>query len=447
MTRELSNTLKIDRARDPHRKNKQFPALLVMFVLSFSLDFRGPEGGSAVQYAMATVNSIAFLSIAAKNDFGVPRRGFAAYLFWSWATFLLVGSAGAAVWNVAFSRYIRIIYPFVLFVEGFLVAWWVARRSHGGVELVRWMYLAALTSFVFTVWWGFDFSGRGIQSIRHQILSPTIPFLLVVAGYDLLFASRNRLRSLVVITAVLSVIALSVTRGMLLVVGMVVAGLLAANAFNFLRGEFSFPRPFSRTLTWGAIVGALSALSLVIADPDVIFRWVRRTAGEGSAVTYWTRVAAVAGQWEQLKANPVAWLVGRGFGHSYQYSQSFASFAMPFLSPDRYAAAMWYPGEFMWMSLLYYGGLLSGTIVIFALCWSALRALRALSGLLYHHVWGRSLLARPMWIGVLGLFAFLGMSFTANPLSKRPSALFLGLTLGLTLISVGSGQISHGNRL
>ncbi len=56
----------------------------------------------------------------------ILSKGLAAYVFWGWSAFLVVGTIGALVNATPFGHFIRIAYPFTLFLEGFLVASWAA---------------------------------------------------------------------------------------------------------------------------------------------------------------------------------------------------------------------------------------------------------------------------------------------------------------------------------
>jgi hypothetical protein len=99
----------------------------------------------------------------------------------------------------------------------------------------------------------------------------------------------------------------------------------------------------------------------------------------------------------------------------------------------------------MWMPFFYYGGLFVGLIAALVLLGGAVRGFRLLATLLKAQSW-RIPQVRPLWVGVLGYFAFLGMGFTANPFILRLAALFMGLCLGLILAQGGSALPSPVGR-
>ncbi len=413
-------------------RNGHYKTLFVsIFVLSFALDFRGTVGGGMPQFVMMGVNSFAFFILIYQFGMRIPKRSWAAFVFWGWVLYLVLGSLGALVSDVPTDRLIRIIYPVILFLEGFLVAWWVARQG-GEDVLMRIMVLSAIISFVFMIWWGFYFTGRDIESIRYEILSPLIPFLLVVAGFDLILSRRNQIVSLLLITAILNVILLSVTRGMILPIAMVSGAVILAAISNYLKGRGSIPRPFVQSIFWGVVL-FISGISVVlIFAPDTLQRWVLRSVTENSDVTFWTRVAAISGQWNELSGNHLAWLFGNGFGHSYYWPDSFAPLVSPDITPEILATPKWYPGEFMWVTPIFYSGLFAGALAIIILLYGVIKSFLLMAKMIQFYTW-KFPIYRSFWLALLGYLAFIGLSFTANPFIVRQAPLFMGLCMGLFL--------------
>lgn len=401
-----------------------------LFVLSFALDYKGAQGGSLFQYAMAALNYAAFVGLAARYSLKIPRRGLAAFVVIAWSMFLISGSIAAVAHAVPASQYTRTIYPFFLFIEGFLVAWWVARTEKGGETLIMAMMSSAVISLIFTFWWGFHFSGVGIQRIRHQILSPLIPFLFITVTYDLLIARRRRVLAAVLLIATAFAIVLSVTRTQVAIVAGVALVIVAAWVWSFLRGNFILPAFLLRALKWGALTTLLAVIGGLFAAPDTLERWLVRSSGPHSSVTFWTRVAASVTEWHQLTSNLTSGIMGLGFGHAYRYALSFMPMVVPDVPRSEFSQAFWFPGEFMWIVPVYYAGFIFGGAVILALLWGAVRAFRAVVALIDHRTW-RATATRTTAIGALGYFAFMGASLTADPFIMRLSALYLGLAFGI----------------
>lgn len=406
--------------------------LATAFVVSFAFDFKGTPGGSPIQLLMGGLNAVAFLLLATNSRVTLPRKGFASFVFWGWGSFLLVGSVGAVVNATPIAHYVRIIYTFALFLGGFLVAWWTARDARGAGILISAMTTTAVLSLFFTLGWGFVFTGESIGQIRYQILSPLIPFLLVVSGYDLMLARQRRLRAIGLFSIVATLISISVTRGPLLMI-IVVPGLFALAASWNTSHTARLPRQLLRAAIWGVIVVAIGLFTAALFNPNVLARWIHRSVGEAYDVTFWTRVAAIVGQFDALRVNPVGWFTGLGFGSSYPWPVSDFPWILQYLGEDAAGRVVWFPGEFMWMPFFYYGGFIFGAIAALVLVRGAFRAFRLLVNLLRQHAW-RDHQLRPVWVGVLGYFAFLAMGFTANPFISRSAAMFMGLCLGLIVV-------------
>lgn len=408
--------------------------LIIAFVMSFAFDFKGSDGGSRIQVAMAVTNAMAFLMLAVRYRLALPAQGSKGLIFWAWMTFLLVGSVGAVLSDVQLGRYIRTIYPFVLFAEGYLVAWWVGRDGRRVPLMIGAMLWAGWCSLLFTAWWGFHFSDLSVTSIRFQILSPVMPFLIAVASYDLFFARWRRFRALATIAVVAALTALSVTRSMVLVVVLIFGALLCAWVINVLKGQVSVPKPLMRASIWLVGFGVAGVLVAAVFAPEIFGRWVQRGLVGQHNATLWTRVAAIQGQWEQLISSPAAFWTGMGFGHIYYYAQQFWPLVAGVVQRSTFTAPMSYPGEFMWVTPFYYAGLFAGGIGLAAIVYGTARLFRILCEFVALRRWD-SLAMRPIGLSVLTFFGFLGLSFTANPFIFRGSALFWGISLGLAVSS------------
>ena len=110
-----------------HRMSRRQTTLAIVFVMSFVFDFKGAAGGSPIQFLMSGLNTAAFLLLASSYRLVLPRVGLGKFVLWGWVVFLVVGTLGAFVNATPIGHYLRIIYTFALFLEGFLVAWWTTR--------------------------------------------------------------------------------------------------------------------------------------------------------------------------------------------------------------------------------------------------------------------------------------------------------------------------------
>ena len=435
----MSDAIYLTTRRSTHQMSRRQRILAIVFITSFAFDFKGSSGGSTIQLIMAGLNTAAFLLLAASYSIVLPRHGLGKFVLWGWLIFLVTGTLGAVVNDTPAGHYFRISYTFILFLEGFLVAWWTTRDSRNAGVVVSAMMTTAIISLFFTFVWGFYFTGQSAELIRYQILSPLIPLLFVVASYDLFFARRRQMRSIMLLAITLGVMVLSITRTEILVIGFV-AGLILSVVFLKGKRFGILPRPIIRVVTWGWIIVGIGLAVAALFNFDVLGRWMNRSLGVGHDVTFWTRVAAVVGQYQNLTVTHLGWLVGMGFGSSYPWPVSEFPWILRYLGNGA-GHPVWFPGEFMWMPFLYYGGFIIGSIAAIVLLRGALFAYRTLARLMGAKSW-KDPRTRPLWVGVLGYFAFIGMGFTANPFLLRLAALFMGLCLGLV---IAQGQLFKGN--
>jgi len=435
----------------PSQKRTVTTFLFALIPLSLAFDFKGAVGGNVIQYIMAGTNIMAFVVLVLMSTARLPRRGATAILLYVWLVFALFGTLGALLSSVPADQYIRVIFPFLLFAEGLLVAWSAGKRGLS-TNLVEWMFRGAVLSLVFTLVWGFVSTGMSVHEIRYQIVSPLFPFLVAYVGYELIIARTHRVRAAFLLAISIIVVAISVTRGFLLSLFVPIIAMILAWVMNLLRGRMAVPNAIRVGLLAAILIALLGATLLQTVAPDVLLRWDRRSLGAENSVTLYTRVAAAMDQWQQILRSPESALLGRGFGNSYHYSGLLLPQIAPGGVSQRDAATpKWFPGEFMWVSMLYYGGLVVGTIVCLLLAYVALRSVKMLAALLAQPTRRDTLLLRVAWVTSLGNLGFLGLTVTANPFVTRVSALYWGLCVGLCLCKIPlrkdrSNAVTHFQR-
>lgn len=407
--------------------------LFVIFVLSFAFDFKGKVGGSSFQYVMAGTNAVCFLGLLIKYRFSFPYSGLRGFVFLSWVLFIIFGSVVSFDNHVLIGHYSRTVYPFILFAEGLMVAYWAGQDKEYVNLLTESMFWTALIASVFTVWWGFHATELSIERIRYQILSPLLPFLMAVGLYDLFISRSNRVLAVLALVFCGALILISVTRGMFLVLLMLIVGLFVSWFLAGIRNKLVFSKRKVRTLFWTSLFAGSVIVVSVIAVPDLWGRWVYRLFGNYHLVSLWTRVAAVAGQSHEVMADIPSMLLGKGFGHSYHYASEYAPVIGPYWDNANLTVPMWYPGEFMWITPFFYGGIFVGSLVFGVFLMSLVRAVLTMTALIKTGLWSGNDV-RAIWVGALGFLAFLGNSFTSNPFIFRQSAMFMGLCMGLIFI-------------
>lgn len=410
--------------------------LVFIFIFSFAFDFKGDIGGSAIQYLMATANMGAFLLLGMRYRFSIHKRFL--FILSAWIFFLVIGSLGAVNSGMSFNQYIRTIYPFILFFEGLIVVQWFSEKPLAIFKLIDAMIFSSVVSFVFIFMYGVYFTGLSLEKIRYQILSPLTPFLIIILGVDFFITGKKTFKLFFLTLLVMGAVTISATRGILLsacLVGILV--LLAWVIKSIKTIKMTIPRHWllgSLLVVFFATVGIFLVWSFF---PSLIDKFINRLFGPANMVTVWYRLAAVVGQWEQLLEQPITWFIGSGFGQSYYWSKIYIPHVLPYTSPVGleigFYTAKSFPGEFMWMPFLYYGGFLGGGLVIIILLWGAMRSFRTLINLMQRKTQFLSTL-RYRWISILGFFIFLAQGITANPFIIRQASLWFGILFGLAFV-------------
>jgi|GEM_PF-6169812 len=405
--------------------------LTFLFVFSFAFDFKGKVGGTPVQYAMAVLNTIAFLLLGIKHRFRIRKtKGFLLALF-GWGLFVLFGSLSAIYNSVPWGQYLRTVYPFVLFAEGMWVAEWVVKDDRSASVILNTMITASLVSFFFVFLWGYFMTGEDIANIRYQILSPLIPFLLITIWVELFVAKRHRGRSFLLLMIILFVESLSATRGVILSFGTALFILVIAwLTVNLASKGAIIPKSWVIGTTILGIGAVLVVFAVYFFAPFLFNKWLFRFVDGATMATFWTRASAVMGQWNQLSEQASVWFLGKGFGHGYYYAKEFIPYVVPHVRLARFSQINLFAGEFMWMPFLYYGGIVPGSCAIYILLRGLVRSFRILMSLIHSRMWQSSVF-RYEWISVMGYLALMGQGMTSNPFMTRPGALFFGLLFGL----------------
>ncbi len=382
---------------------------------------------------MAILNAIAFLFLAIHYRFSISKKRIVVLTLFGWICFLLLGSLGAFYNSVPFGVYGRAIYPFILFTEGLLAAYWLSKESRYCSSLIEFVIYSSIVSLFFTFFWGMKYTGLSLANIRYQILSPSIAFLITVMGFDLFISGYKRIRAFIILATAIALIFISTTRGILLAVGLPISVLILVWILSILRTKkMVLRKPWIRGgLIFGG-TGIIATLIFSFNSSLMLERWILRLSGEGKLVSFWTRVAAVVDQWDQLVQQPISWFIGRGFGQSYFYSKKLLPYVFSYVNYDTFSKAMTYPGEFMWMSLFFYAGLIGGFFAV----WVLLTGMGLSFRFLLNSINRRSrtfLQSRNLWISVLGYFSLIGLTFTSNPFILRQTAFLFGILLGIII--------------
>ena len=286
---------------------------------------------------------------------------------------------------------------------------------------------AGLLGAVWRVIYAIGVTGLKIETIRWQILHPSIPFLLGfgVAGY---YLKQHIALSSIALLMGLSIAVLSVTRSYIITLFFIFIGIFALEIRKYsllsviqhiLSGRVIFNTFFILTI---------AVLGMIYFRPDIVSVWIIRftehSALNGIDLTMVTRIAEFKGQLNLLTRNYLTLLIGNGIGNNYQLDFSTLT-QLPFkLDQD----ISWFSGHSTWIYTFFSSGLLLGAIFPFVLIISAKNGYNAAIKPF------RTIHSTCNITAFIVFMSYFGQSFTANLLHERYGALILGIVIGTMFI-------------
>jgi hypothetical protein len=142
-------------------------------------------------------------------------------------------------------------------------------------------------------------------------------------------------------------------------------------------------------------------------------------------VTYVTRLAEYTSQYKLLTESPVTVLIGKGFGSSYTWDESyFDELSEVFPLSELNNLESWFGGHSFWVYTVYSCGVLFGLPFLFLYLYPIIRAYKLIK---YNYVVLKRSIPIYYFYAFFGLIGVTGASFTSNPLFPRYSALISGV--------------------
>ncbi len=410
-----------------------------IYCLSWALDFRGEQGGTALQMVTFAVTAGTGLLMAVIGWRVLFLRPLG-WLILLWSVFLAGSAVTALVQQVAPGNYIRTIIPWFLVLTSMIVC---QVASGFGVSFRR-VLLPMLLACAFNVVWrafhALVISGANPEQVRVEMLSQSLPLLMAFLMCGL-FLQRTRPVWPVLLGGLgIASYAYSVTRSAVFIIGAAMLGALIGAWFSRRHGMLppGFGGAKLRHLAGGLAALLLASGLFLAANPHVLTRWEERlfhaTGSESSSMdpSALTRLAETDAFIRILNGDPLNYTFGMGIGQKYYWDEAYAPelCAYTYGSQDVFRAdfrEIWFPGHAIWTYALFSGGIISlGFHIAFFLiatvmAWQAGRC-AALTG------------AAPLhfgWLPFAGMLAFLAASLTFNPFIERAAGLVLGFIAAL----------------
>ncbi len=411
-------------------------ASVLLFVGAFAFDFRGQEGGSLIQYVYAAVAVLFGILAIALGNWNRTRALMG--LLYGTILAISIGTISAIVFFAPVERWIRVVLPFVLFTMGIWIGAGSARETGSLLRVLRVMFALAIVSQVFRLWFANVVAGIGITEARYQILSPVVLFPIAYGVARLFYGRSFPIISLLGMFFCIGAVLLSITRSFLISL----VALLAFSTWMYWKTAviskgasqgILFKRPIISALVVVGFIASMAQIAVVLR-PEMIASWSSRlfearVQTTGIDYTYLTRVAELKGIVGILADEPASFLIGRGFGSTYQFDMSYAD-DLRDIAPHimELFVPTWYASHNVFTYALFFGG-------IYALWWQIwiyLRFLQYAKGC-YMRIIEESDYRVRSAIFATALFCILtiSQSITSNPFGERLSAAYFGLCAGM----------------
>ena len=410
-------------------------ALLWIYIFAFVFDYKGQEGGSLPQFAMAG------FSLAAGTGFILfrsrrretktiklyPNLKKVTILWWS---YLLSTVLTALIAGVVFGRYIRVFFPLLLCGISLLIICKFQKRLIDPNEIIKPLLLASLIAVLWKIYYAAQVANIDMYNMRYQILSSGgIVFLLAYVFAGVISREQLSIFHIIMLCIIGICSFLSITRSLIILIFFMGCGYF----------WIALNKPFQTNIKRTLLLVSISILALIpawyIADqlrPGFLHDWTNRMFHQyygGMDITLSTRLAEWSGQILSLTENMRSLIFGKGLGSEYFWDYNFF-FALKsaYSWNDLINKSGWYGGHSMWVYSLYSGGLLFGWVIIGI---SFLSLFRIMAVVNKKHLNNDNLLKNNAPLLLFLILGFISQGFTSHPLSKRFFAIIAGIVFGM----------------
>ncbi|MEM9017366.1 MAG: hypothetical protein AAGC68_10150, partial [Verrucomicrobiota bacterium] len=398
-------------------------------------------GGSLFQYAFL---GIALLSGGTLTLLGfrhlLVRPGIYLVILWWGYT---IGSIGVSfAWGNEMGRILRLAIPLLLVGFGLNSTLIVAAVGMRPGEAVRWFLFAGITNVAWRFCFGAFMSGIPISEVRMGILSPSMRFLFAWVACALLLRRKFTWWSLFIFGLPLAVAAISVTRSMVLPIGVsfIVASGCLLLAMLWKMYDVRFPLKKVGPLFAMGFAMIFLVAGVAAAQPDLADRWYQRifdNRGEGGATTEdlstLMRKAEAKSMWDILANEPHSFIYGKGLGASYYWDESYYPELFLVYPNDRhqFPDEIYSAGHSIWTYTLFSTGFIGVGITLLAFFLPmglSLHSARLNSQtVMGHRAWDSFL----MFLPFVAMWATLSESITRNPFDERFTGVLFGFMMAL----------------
>lgn len=426
-----------------------FRLLFVAFLFSFVFDYKAPDigfgaattGGSLFQYAFLglAVASGGLISLLGCRHLLLRPGVYLVLLWWGFTAFSIMVSF---LWGNEAGRVLRLAIPLLLVGLGLNATLIVSAVGMRPGEAVRWFLFAAVTNVCWRFFFGATASGIPLSEIRMGILSPSMRFLFAWVGCAFLLRRKFTWWILPIFGIPLAVAAISVTRSMVLPIGVsfIMAGGCLLLAMMWRMYDLHFPFKKIGPLIAMGVGMVFVILGVALAQPTLADRWYERlfdNRGEGGATTEdlssLMRKAEAKAMWDILEREPHSFIYGKGLGASYYWDESYYPELFLVYPEDRhqFPDEIYSAGHSVWTYTLFSTGWIGIGVTLLAFFIPMGMSLHS-ARLNSRTVMGaRSWDSFLMFLPFVAMWATLSESITRNPFDERFTGVLFGFMMAL----------------
>ena len=359
---------------------------VLAFILTLALDYKSDQSGGTIwQYAVAGIAA----STVALNVLLLPPIWHSLSTWVRRAILLgglfLVCSVGVArLHDVPWDNYGRMVLPIFLLWGGFIIAVGVLRSPDGVQWLTKVLLVGAIVNAIWSVYAALFIKDLEMATIRFQLSSMGLDMLFAYALTRLLLDRGSMWMPFGILLVVFTVQAMTITRSYVLV-WMVLLGVVTYMAMRLRRSRIIAPIPVAGVLLTATVFALFAMLALGVLENrySTLTRWSERIVSKAQDraildVSFALRIAEDRGMLAALSEEPTNFLLGRGFGSSFNLDRQyfFSNVSTDLYKGeylDRVFMGVWQKPDTTWVPIIHDGGVFFlGLFMLFY--WQPLRA-------------------------------------------------------------------------
>lgn len=419
---------------------------LVAFGFSFVFDYQAPDiefgsektGGSVFQFGMiGLATASGFLSIWIGWRHLLVRP--AAYFLLAWWGYLAFAVIVSVLHGNELGRIVRLMVAPLLIGLGFTTTHLAVCSGVPARRIVGLFLAMCMINVLWQTLFGYATTQKALSETRPE-LSPAVRFVFAWTAACVLLAKKIPLSSLVMSAVALLVSMLCLTRSAFIYMAAALSGAFVCMVLAMLWQRLTISHATRRMGTLALLgIASLVFIALCLLALPVLREWwmERFLYSDGGGATsedmsVLMRKAEAKAMLDILKAHPVSFLWGQGFGAAYYWDDSFLpELFLVFPGGEGYPEEIYTLGHSVWTYALFATGALGVLSWALVMAGPALLSIRA--GMLLCRIPSEQNEDRLhlVFFGAIALWTMLCSTILENPFDNRLAGPLTGMAAGM----------------